>query len=58
MLYFNSFRGIIKKITELEIKDQNGESLGGPFKNVQNIITKEKLLQTMKSTMSDAINKY
>ncbi len=47
-----------KKITELEIKDQNGESLGGPFKNVQNIITKEKLLQTMKSTMSDAINKY
>ncbi|MES5929836.1 hypothetical protein QCI77_28285 [Bacillus cereus group sp. MG9] len=47
-----------KKITELEIKDQNGKSLGGPFKNVQKIITKEELLLTMKSTMSDAINKY
>ncbi|HDR6301703.1 TPA: hypothetical protein QCU59_005584 [Bacillus cereus] len=47
-----------KKITELEIKDQNGKSLGGPFKNVQNIITKEELLLTMKSTMKDAINVY
>ncbi|MGE6540865.1 hypothetical protein [Bacillus luti] len=47
-----------KKITELEIKDQNGKSLGGPFKNVQNIITKEELLLTMKTTMSDTINKY
>ncbi len=47
-----------KKITELEIKDQNGKSVGGPFKNVQNIIAKEELLQTMKSTMSDALNKY
>ncbi|PGQ44998.1 hypothetical protein COA16_31735, partial [Bacillus thuringiensis] len=35
-----------KKITELEIKDQNGKSLGGPFKNVQNIKTKEELLLT------------
>lgn len=33
-------------------------SFTGPFKNVQKIITKEELLQTMKSTMSDAINKY
>ncbi|EEK70273.1 hypothetical protein bcere0007_52660 [Bacillus mycoides] len=32
-----------KKITELEIKDHNGKSLGGPFKNVQNMITKEEL---------------
>lgn len=47
-----------KKITELEIKDQNGKSLGGPFKNVQEKITKEELLRTMKSTMSDVINKY
>ncbi|PEP87646.1 hypothetical protein COE95_15630 [Bacillus toyonensis] len=47
-----------KKITELEIKDQNGKSLGGPFKNVQNIITKEELLLTMKTTISDTINKY
>ncbi|KZD39130.1 hypothetical protein B4083_2233 [Bacillus cereus] len=32
-----------KKITELEIKNHNGKSLGGPFKNVQNMITKEAL---------------
>lgn len=47
-----------KKITELEIKDHTGQSLGEPFKNVQERITKEELLRTMKSTMSDAINKY
>ncbi|HDX9590830.1 TPA: hypothetical protein ROX98_003889 [Bacillus pseudomycoides] len=47
-----------KKITELEIKDQNGKSLGGPFKNVQKVITKEELLLTMKSTMTHAIDDY
>ncbi|MBE5107610.1 hypothetical protein IGI01_20740 [Bacillus thuringiensis] len=47
-----------KKITELEIKDHNGKSLGGPFKNVQKMITKEELLLTMKSTMKDSINVY
>ncbi len=45
-----------KKITELEIKDHTGQSLGEPFKNVQEKITKEELLRTIKSTMSDAIN--
>lgn len=47
-----------KKITELEIKDHTGRSLGGPFKNVQRVTTKEELLQTMKSTMKDPINEY
>ncbi|OJE39011.1 hypothetical protein BAQ49_13640 [Bacillus proteolyticus] len=47
-----------KNITELEIKDYTGKSLGGPFKYVQTVITKEELLRTMKSTMKDAINKY
>lgn len=45
-----------KKITELEIKDHTGQSLGEPFKNVQEKITKEELLRAIKSTMSDAIN--
>lgn len=45
-----------KKITELEIKDHTGQSLGEPFKNVQEMITKEELLQTMKSTMKDPKN--
>ncbi|MBC6975017.1 hypothetical protein H9I32_22360 [Bacillus sp. Xin] len=40
-----------KKITELEIKDHNGESLGLPFENVQKVITKEELLLTMKNTL-------
>jgi len=47
-----------KNITELEIKDHTGKSLGGPFKYVQGVTTKEELLLTMKSTMKDAINKY
>lgn len=40
-----------KKITELEIKDHNGESIGLPFENVQKVITKEELLLTMKNTL-------
>ncbi|MBS9806894.1 hypothetical protein J4052_28770 [Bacillus toyonensis] len=47
-----------KNIAELEIKDHTGNSLGEPFKNVQKKITKEELLQTMKSTMKDPINEY
>ncbi|PFS47251.1 hypothetical protein [Bacillus thuringiensis] len=47
-----------KKITELEIKDYNGKSLGGPFKNVQKMITKEELLLTMKKTMNNTIDIY
>ncbi|HGH7182514.1 hypothetical protein DXB51_11245 [Bacillus cereus] len=41
-----------RKITELEIEDQNGESIGFPFNNVQKAITKEELLLTMKNTVS------
>ncbi|MDC2867253.1 hypothetical protein [Bacillus sp. BP-3] len=40
-----------KKITELAIKDYNGESIGLPFNNVQEAITKEELLLTMKNTL-------
>ncbi|SFJ99919.1 MULTISPECIES: hypothetical protein [unclassified Bacillus (in: firmicutes)] len=40
-----------KKITELEIKDHNGEDIGFPFYNVQEAITKEELLLTMKNTL-------
>ncbi len=40
-----------RKITELEIKDHNGKSIGLPFKNVQKVITKEELLLTMKNTL-------
>ncbi|MEH6891564.1 hypothetical protein V7024_18120 [Bacillus sp. JJ864] len=40
-----------RKITELEIKDQNGEFIGLPFNNVQKVITKEELLLTMKNTL-------
>lgn len=40
-----------KKITELEIKDHNGEYIGLPFENVQKVITKEELLLTMKNTL-------
>ncbi|MGG2016446.1 hypothetical protein [Bacillus sp. S10(2024)] len=40
-----------KKITELAIKDHNGESIGLPFNNVQKGITKEELLLTMKNTL-------
>ncbi|PFZ65499.1 hypothetical protein COL72_30710 [Bacillus toyonensis] len=47
-----------KKITEIEIKDHTGESLGEPFKDVQEKITKEELLLAMKKTMNNAINIY
>ncbi len=40
-----------KNITELAIKDHNGESIGLPFENVQKVITKEELLLTMKNTL-------
>ncbi|WP_410982337.1 hypothetical protein [Bacillus cereus] len=42
-----------KKITELEIKDHNGESIGLPFENVQKVITKEELLLKMKNTLDN-----
>lgn len=41
-----------RKITELEIEDHNGTSIGLPFENVQKDITKEELLLTMKDTVS------
>ncbi|EEL31549.1 hypothetical protein bcere0019_52600 [Bacillus cereus Rock3-28] len=41
-----------RKITELEIEDHNGKSIGLPFENVQKDITKEELLLTMKDTVS------
>ncbi|PFB74875.1 hypothetical protein CN286_26280 [Bacillus anthracis] len=41
-----------KKITQLEIEDHNGESIGFPFQNVQKAMTKEELLLTMKNTVS------
>lgn len=47
-----------KKIAEIEIKDHTGESLGGPFKDVQKKITKEELLLAMKETMNNAIDIY
>ncbi|MFF2343956.1 hypothetical protein [Bacillus mycoides] len=40
-----------RKITELDINDHNGESIGLPFNNVQKVITKEELLLTMKNTL-------
>ncbi|MEI4803862.1 hypothetical protein WAZ07_22045 [Bacillus sp. FJAT-51639] len=40
-----------KKITELKIKDYNGEDIGFPFYNVQKVITKEELLLKMKNTL-------
>ncbi|WP_434182190.1 hypothetical protein [Bacillus thuringiensis] len=55
---FQLFQKNNKNITELEIKDHTGNSLGEPFKDVQKKITKEELLQTMKSTMKDPINEY
>ncbi|EEM13418.1 MULTISPECIES: hypothetical protein [Bacillus] len=42
-----------KKITELEIKDHNGEYIGLPFENVQKVITKEELLLKMKNTLDN-----
>lgn len=42
-----------KKITELEIKDHNGESIGLPFENVQKVITKEELLLKMKNNLDN-----
>ncbi|EOP48542.1 hypothetical protein IKQ_05516 [Bacillus cereus VDM053] len=41
-----------RKITELDINDHNGESIGLPFNNVQKVITKEELLLKMKNTLS------
>ncbi len=41
-----------RKITELEIEDHNGKSIGLPFEDVQKGITKEELLLTMKDTVS------
>ncbi|CAM4279331.1 hypothetical protein BAMA_07975 [Bacillus manliponensis] len=39
------------KIAEIEIRDYNGEYIGLPFENVQEVTTKEELLITMKDNV-------